>query len=669
MARAVGMLIASALPIRAARAEEEHGVGKGTLPRLPRLARMDHVKGLRRQLKAPRVAAATLGIISLVVCATVGLSLDIPVSARTGRQGVEQVLPVTQPDPRWADFATAQQPLAPVVAALYASHGPLPQDLGSPITAAIPVRGGWIQFFVAGALFVPGASPEAVGQARGQAAAREADAQDQAIAQLVQSGIADPASGGVRLPLLQALIAAGSTLPIGGQPSSLTYVGIRHAAEPAALVAAPAWYARTGAVGPNATFIAERRRNGVVVGHLVPEVIWQALVGGSLAPNGWRRDLGQPITEALPVVATTGGQSARLTVQAFDHALVVVSDSNGAVNVRMYDVGRDYLETFGPPTPHLRSAPVWLTTGATLRANASAAAAAVGHAGEHFPLSLSGDAQWVDDVLWYRVTWQAGRHAGTAWVNAAAVDYSAPSPYAMPSAEFDVLAPALAAYLNRLGYRVGVAVYDETRGMYYDSNANMPVITGSTIKFPIMLTLLWERERQGREPSATEMTLLTNMIEHSDNEAAGALYYGTIGGAQAVANFMRYAGVSGLSPTPDAFGWSTVTPLAMVRLLTLLHDGAILTAPDRALALHLMESIQPDQRHGVGFTAPDGATVAMKDGWVPGPDGLWVADTIGIVTLGHETYMIAVYTQDNSSLDDGWETAEHVCGAVASALA
>jgi hypothetical protein len=59
----------------------------------------------------------------------------------------------------------------------------------------------------------------------------------------------------------------------------------------------------------------------------------------------------------------------------------------------------------------------------------------------------------------------------------------------------------------------------------------------------------------------------------------------------------------------------------------------------------------------------------MKDGWVPGPDGLWVADTIGIVTLGQETYMIAVYTQDDDSLDDGWATAEHVCGAVASALA
>lgn len=643
-------------------------MGKTTLPRLPWLSRKSLAHGSLRRLKAPRIAAGALGIISLTVCATVGLSLDLPVSAHTSGSLAGQDLPTTQPDPQWAVFATAQQTIAPIVASRFADRG-VPAQLGAPITPAIPVRGGWVQFFATAGLFVPGDSPEAVEPDRGGAAARDGDAPDQTIAQLIQAGTTYPATGVARLPLLQALLSAGSTLAVGGQSPSLTYVDLRRAADPSALVAAPSWYSGSGQVGPGGTFIAEGHHDGVVVGHLIPKAIWSALANGSLAPDGWQTDLGRPITEALSVVASTGVGPTRLVVQAFARAVVVESDENGATSVRLLDIGRDYLETFGPPTPRLLQASVWLTAGTTLRAASGGAAPVIGHAGASFPLTLAGDAVWVDDALWYRVTWQAGRRAGAAWVDAAQIGYTAPAAASVPVAQFDLLNPALASYLNQLGYHVGVAVYDETRDTYYESNANMPVITGSTIKFPIMLTLLWERERQGREPSDSEMTLLTNMIEHSDNEAAGALYYGDIGGARAVANFMRYAGVTGLSPTPDAFGWSTVTPLAMVRLLTLVHDGAILTAPDRALALHLMESIQPDQRHGVGYTAPDGATVAMKDGWVPGPDGLWVADTIGIVTLGHETYMIAVYTQDNDSLDDGWATAEQVCGAVASALA
>ena len=59
----------------------------------------------------------------------------------------------------------------------------------------------------------------------------------------------------------------------------------------------------------------------------------------------------------------------------------------------------------------------------------------------------------------------------------------------------------------------------------------------------------------------------------------------------------------------------------------------------------------------------------MKDGWVPGPDNLWAMNSSGIVTVGSETYIIAVYTQHENELQDGWNITDHVCGAVGQLLA
>src|SRR5258708_3756688 len=182
----------------------------------------------------------------------------------------------------------------------------------------------------------------------------------------------------------------------------------------------------------------------------------------------------------------------------------------------------------------------------------------------------------------------------------------------------------------------------------------------SSMKVPIMLTFLDMTEREGREPNAQEMDLLTTMIENSNNDSASALYYGEIGGAAGVASYLRRIGITGLDPNPNAWGYSLVTPLAMVNLLTLLHD--------RRLALYLMGHIEPDQQVGVGDTAPAGASVAMKDGWLPGPDGLWAMNSSGIVTLGRETYIIAAYTHEQPSLGDGQAIVRHICGPVGSLL-
>jgi hypothetical protein len=189
----------------------------------------------------------------------------------------------------------------------------------------------------------------------------------------------------------------------------------------------------------------------------------------------------------------------------------------------------------------------------------------------------------------------------------------------------------------------------------------------SSAKVPIMLTYLAWTESQGREPNADELSLLTTMIENSDNASAQTLYE-TLGYDAPIAAFLHSVGIHDWAPNGNGWGWSTLSPLSMVRLLTLLHDGKILNARDRQLALNLMENIEPDEQVGVGDTAPRGAVVAMKDGWVPGPDGLWVVNSSGIVTLGGETYIVAVYSQHLGDLGTGWAIARQVCATVAAAL-
>jgi beta-lactamase class A len=289
------------------------------------------------------------------------------------------------------------------------------------------------------------------------------------------------------------------------------------------------------------------------------------------------------------------------------------------------------------------------------------------HLGPNFALTLSSGRASIGGVPWYEVAWVTPGRRGTGWLPASSVMLHRGT--AVASAGIDALDAGLAAYLANLGPRVGVAVTDVTRGVRYTYNAGRAYVTASSMKVPIMLALLSQLEARGRRPTARERSLLRTMIENSNNASASALY-AEIGNQGGIAAFMRQVGVSGLRPSSPArgWGWSTITPRAMATLLERLHAGTILTAKDRALALGLMENVQASQRWGVGDTRPAGANVALKNGWTAGPDGLWVANSSGIVTAGDEVYVIAVYTTANRTVAEGKRIVSHVCEAIGKRL-
>jgi beta-lactamase class A len=567
---------------------------------------------------------------------------------------------VTTPVSTFALSTSKQIPISPLFQRYYQSHGAA-GNLGVPITSAFPIKQGWLQFFASGALFLP--------------AKQLTDSQNSSdtLTSLLNYGSKDAARGIIRLPLLQALLTAGSQVPIANIDSPFNYVNLRKATDPTRMQPAPTQLYNSSSPANNlqAHFVTGGTRAGKDVGHFIPQTFWSYINRTDVSPDGWMQDFGAPLTEALPFTLTVNGKTHHIVVQAFAQDGVLLDqdakDTSGHPFIQRLATGVDYLSTFGLPTIAAQvQRPIW-TLGNTVLLAHPASGQPIAHAGQNFALKLLGNTQWIGGMLWYHAQWSTPKTTPSGWISASDITFT--SPGNVPQwASMDMLSPQLATYLSKIGPTAGVVVYDVTHQRYYTYNSTTPFIVASSMKVPIMLTFFDSLEQQGLEPDDDQMNVLTTMIENSDNDSASDLFFNELNGATSITNYMRKIKVSGLNPDQDAWGYSTISPQAMVNLLTLFYEGKILTRQDRATAYNLMENIESDQQVGVGNTAPNGSTVALKDGWVPGPDGLWAMNSSGIVMSGKETYIISVYTQEQQSLDTGQAIVTHVCSSVASLL-
>jgi beta-lactamase class A len=324
--------------------------------------------------------------------------------------------------------------------------------------------------------------------------------------------------------------------------------------------------------------------------------------------------------------------------------------------------------TPAPTDPPLQQA--WTNQAVALMAEAQQGGSAQVHLGAGFPLTLTLRTAQVDGDDWAEATWQTPGRKGTGWLPSTAVTTTKPSGGA--SASFDALDSGLSDYLNDLWTKVGVQVLDVTRGTTYSFNADKQFLVASSIKVPIMLTRLSQLEASKKKPTATQISLMTSMIEHSNNDSATALYK-EIGWQRGIRNFMKSIGIAGLNPAPPTTGWgySTTTPAAMVQLLARLNAGTILNKADRDFALNLMHHVEADQQVGVGDSSPAGAIVQMKDGWIDIDDtasGPYVVNSSGIVSKAGETYVVSIYTIRDRNYPVGFAIVRHVALVVGQKL-
>ncbi|HEY7849253.1 MAG TPA: serine hydrolase, partial [Ktedonobacterales bacterium] len=561
-----------------------------------------------------------------------------------------------------ASFGAQAYPVDAQFVAGYAARGGQ-STLGAAVTPAFTSNLGLVQFFANGVLLrtsaaQPGAS---------------ASAADGLAPELVSDGDLDTSNGVEWLPLSHALLAGGSAAPIGGVDSAVTYAGLRAATLPLALAPQPsgARHIKANAALPQTivtgshAFVVEGSRGGKLVGHSIPAPIWAFINQAQVAPHGWLRDIGEPLTEPLSVTVNgSDGQPHHLLAQAFWQT-IIVSDPDDPQATALEPTGLDYLHTFGAPAAHPSAgAHLWTTQDGALR-NAPGASALAVSLNTNAAVTLTGAAQWSQGALWYAANWSSPSRKGSAWIAATSLSDTQLSGPTM--AGFDALSPSLASYLSSQGGPVGAVAYDITRNVMYTYQPDQTFIMASSAKVPLMVSYLTMIESQGRGPNAYELSVLTAMIEHSDNNAAQVIY-DTLGDDAGQQNYMRSWGITDYSPNPNGWGWGMWSPGDMAHLLALLQSGKVLNSADRALAVHLMQSVESDQRFGVGDTAPANASVAMKDGWVPGPDGAWAVNTSGIVTVGGETYIVTVYTGEQGSYSSGVSIVNHACGAIGQAL-
>ena len=312
----------------------------------------------------------------------------------------------------------------------------------------------------------------------------------------------------------------------------------------------------------------------------------------------------------------------------------------------------------------VRYATLWVS----IRTAADDDAAVEVTVGPRYKVVLTGATASADGVTWLQVTWTSPSRHGTGWIPASASSTTRPAG-TNASASVNALSTTLAAYLAGYGSKVGVEVLDVTRNVVYTADASGTFITASSVKVPIMLAVMARAEAAHRSLTSAEKSLLTAMIERSDNSAASTLY-ARIGGRAGLVAWARKFGISGLVPegAGRSWGYTTIHPSTMVAILERLRLGRLTNATDRTYALSLMRHVISTQRFGVGTGSPTGATVEMKNGWVPGPDGLWAVNSSGIVICDGETYVISVYTRANTSFSAGNAIVTHVASVIGAAL-
>jgi len=232
------------------------------------------------------------------------------------------------------------------------------------------------------------------------------------------------------------------------------------------------------------------------------------------------------------------------------------------------------------------------------------------------------------------------------------------------------------AYLAGRQGQTTVAVFNAANDYGYTLNSGLVEYTASIVKLQIMGALLYSAELDGQPLTAEQSSLMTTMIENSDNDSATALW-NEVGGAPGLSNFDRELGLTQTSPSSEEYipgtdlpGWGLTTTsaqdqVAMVKALA--YPGGLLNSASQQLALRLMENIESDQRWGVTGGVPAGVSVALKNGWLP-VNGLWQVNSVGWIDGDGHNYVIAVLSRDNPTESYGIDTIEQISADVYQAL-
>jgi hypothetical protein len=207
----------------------------------------------------------------------------------------------------------------------------------------------------------------------------------------------------------------------------------------------------------------------------------------------------------------------------------------------------------------------------------------------------------------------------------------------------DVVAAPIARWLAGRQGAASVAIYDARTGRtsYYGNNVRY--YSASIAKVSILGTVLRKAAVANRPVSTAERSHAVPMITQSSNDDATWLW-NSVGGAPAVQAYQRSLGMPFTVQDPH-WGLATTTAADQARVVEgTVWANPLLRPADQAYARGLMRSVIPSQHWGVSAGAPAGATVELKNGWLPYA-GNYNVNSIGHVSDATHDYVIAVLTK------------------------
>lgn len=464
--------------------------------------------------------------------------------------------------------------------------------------------------------------------------------------------------------VVSMLIDADAAIPLGPATSGLTYAALAPDTGAASQTPPPWWWDPDTDARIDGIFIAESTQGSQNIGYLIPAQFVPFLQ----SLGNWQRLLGDPITAVQATTAEIAGTSHTIAIQAFANGVLWYDrTAPGTPVIHLQPVGRDDLAMFGYPTitaPANR--PAWTTTALTV---ASGPNATTGVATFLTPFSvlLAGDVRWMGHALWYHIRWRNVVELRDGWVPSTQLALEKPKNLGQQIAELDALSPQLWADASAYGGNVTMALYDPQSQHSYVYNPYEGLEMASMFKVPILVTLLHTAEVQGRSLTPDEQAEAASMIEVSDNTAEVTLY-NDAGGYWGVTNYLASIGITDLYINTTGIGSTLLSPLSAARLMEDLRAARILTPADCRYALSLMAQVVSYQQVGVADSAPPGAKWAMKIGYGPGMDTLWLMDSMGTVTYKGYSYDLAIFSRDSQDFASGAWLVDHLCNEAVQAL-
>jgi hypothetical protein len=192
----------------------------------------------------------------------------------------------------------------------------------------------------------------------------------------------------------------------------------------------------------------------------------------------------------------------------------------------------------------------------------------------------------------------------------------------------------------RLG-QVRFEVRTDTRKWGFHIHATVP--SASVLKAMLLVAYLDDSHVRNRPLRASDRRLIDPMIERSDNVAATRVL--AIVGPGRVRAVARRAHMRRFRLDTGIWGLSRIDADDQARFF--LHIDERVAPLHRSAAMHLLASVIPSQRWGIGTLRFPGWRLYFKGGWGSGTGA--VDHQVALLTRGTERLSVAVLTTDSPS--------------------